>query len=294
MVNSDYTIRRLLKSDDNCQPNFEGASWERGEIICVILSKRKSRSMLISAGIFLILIALLVFLAKRRKLKGPLNEQEENYMPVHLKNTERNILVAYVYLAGWVIRKNSRDSTKKIDFIHAYFKEHFGKMNVEITGELTNALKFSTNIRSIAQWVGKRMPEGKDRLQLITFLIDLSFADGDIIDREYVAIARFADLAGINVRFVEREIYNRRKAIYENPEEAFNAFMPQGTFYRRRALFRLQLPGDASKDEIRRAYRKLASDYHPDRFETHSEEEKAEAAEKFRAIKEAYELLSGK
>ena len=238
---------------------------------------------------FIVLVLLLFFLQKSRKLQGPVNEKEENQMPIRLGNTERNVLITYIYLAAWVISKNSRNSAEKTRFIHDYFKLHFSTMEVEISDELTKALKSSTNIRSIARWVVKRMRSAKERLQLIDFLIELSFADGDIIDREYVAIARFADLTGINVRYVEQEIYTRRKAIYEGDLPA--DIISGGQFFRKKALFCLQLMENAGKEDIKRAYRKLAGRYHPDKFQQAPQEEQTAAAEKFLEIKEAYDFL---
>jgi len=239
-----------------------------------------------------LVIASLIIFQKSRKLKGPINEKEENHLPARLSNTGHNVQLAYIYLAAWVISKNSRNSQEKAAFIHTWFKANFEAMDVEISDELTKALKFSTNIRSISRWVIKRMRTAKERLQLIDFLIGLSFADGDIIDREYVAIARFADLIGMNVHYVEKEVYTRRKAIYEGavPSDMING----GQFFRRKALFSLQLMDNAGKEDIKRAYRKLASRYHPDKFQQSTEEEQLAAAQKFMEIKEAYDLLSGK
>lgn len=54
----------------------------------------------------------------------------------------------------------------------------------------------------------------------------------------------------------------------------------------------LGLSKDASEDDIKKAYRKLASKYHPDKFPEGEEAKVAE--EKFKEAKEAYELLSDK
>lgn len=49
---------------------------------------------------------------------------------------------------------------------------------------------------------------------------------------------------------------------------------------------------DASEDDIKKAYRKLALKWHPDKWSSSSEAEKKEAEEKFKDIGEAYGVLS--
>ena len=51
---------------------------------------------------------------------------------------------------------------------------------------------------------------------------------------------------------------------------------------------------NASDEEIKRAYRKLAMKYHPDRIKNKSPEEKSEAEEKFKEISSANDILSDK
>lgn len=48
----------------------------------------------------------------------------------------------------------------------------------------------------------------------------------------------------------------------------------------------------ASENDIKKAYRKLAMKYHPDKFSNASEKEKKEAEEKFKEVNEAYQVLS--
>ena len=52
----------------------------------------------------------------------------------------------------------------------------------------------------------------------------------------------------------------------------------------------LGVPRNASEDEIKKAYRRLSSKYHPDRHQ--GDEAKAAAEAKFKEGKEAYEVLS--
>ena len=53
----------------------------------------------------------------------------------------------------------------------------------------------------------------------------------------------------------------------------------------------LGLKKGASDDEIKKAFRKLAMKYHPDRVSTLGEDVQKAAAEKFRQVKEAYETI---
>ncbi|MBO4815050.1 MAG: DnaJ domain-containing protein, partial [Muribaculaceae bacterium] len=49
---------------------------------------------------------------------------------------------------------------------------------------------------------------------------------------------------------------------------------------------------NATDDELKKAYRKMAIKYHPDRQQNKSEAEKKEAEEKFKEAAEAYDVLS--
>ena len=54
----------------------------------------------------------------------------------------------------------------------------------------------------------------------------------------------------------------------------------------------LELQDNASPDEIKKAYKKMALKYHPDRQDQSlSDQDKKQAEEKFKQISEAYELL---
>ena len=49
---------------------------------------------------------------------------------------------------------------------------------------------------------------------------------------------------------------------------------------------------NASEDDIKKAFKKAAMKYHPDRFANATDAEKKDAEEKFKEINEAYQVLS--
>lgn len=57
---------------------------------------------------------------------------------------------------------------------------------------------------------------------------------------------------------------------------------------------KLGLSTDASDEEVKKAYKKMAIKYHPDKQGGKSEEEQNKATEDFKEIAEAYEILTNK
>ena len=56
----------------------------------------------------------------------------------------------------------------------------------------------------------------------------------------------------------------------------------------------LEIKPDASDDEVKKAYRKMAMRFHPDRLGDLSESEKKQAEEKFLRVQKSYEAIRKK
>lgn len=69
--------------------------------------------------------------------------------------------------------------------------------------------------------------------------------------------------------------------------------MKEGVFMEKRDYYEvLGVAKGSSETEIKKAYRKAAMKYHPDKYTNASETEKKEAEEKFKEVNEAYQVLS--
>ena len=53
----------------------------------------------------------------------------------------------------------------------------------------------------------------------------------------------------------------------------------------------LEITPDATNDEVKKAYRKMAIKYHPDKVATLGEDIQKAAEEKFKAVSQAYEAI---
>lgn len=56
----------------------------------------------------------------------------------------------------------------------------------------------------------------------------------------------------------------------------------------------LELPNNSTDEEVKKAYKKMAIKYHPDKHANSSDIDKQKAEEKFKKIAEAYEILTNK
>jgi DnaJ like chaperone protein len=112
------------------------------------------------------------------------------------------------------------------------------------------------------------------KLQMVRFLFDVAYADGVVNDAELAEIKRIAFTFGIT------------GAEFESLKAPYVKHIDQNWAYKA-----LEIEITASIDEIKKAYRRMAMKYHPDKVHNLGEDVKKSATEKFRAVNEAYEQL---
>lgn len=251
-------------------------------------------SVVFIIGMIVVFVYFFVIKGNADHTDRPPSEEDnrENYMPAHNRLNDRNLMTAYVYAAGWMIKKNPRDSRNKVKFVHTYFQQHFKDASNDVAVEMVNAMRYAVNIRSVANWVNRKLRKPEERKQLADFMVALAFEDGDMIEPEYVAAARFAELIGIPGKYIEQEVKRRRDEMGNFHRDAASDLLSNRPYKRKKACACLGLPEKATVTEIKKAYRKLVQQYHPDKLIAASEEERDTAEAKFREIQAAYEFLT--
>jgi len=104
--------------------------------------------------------------------------------------------------------------------------------------------------------------------------LDLANSDGDFAEQEQAIIEQIAAGMGVKPKDVESMAAMYRKT--KDPNWAYTA---------------LEITPSASDEEVKKAYRRMAMKYHPDKVATAGEEIKQQATAKFRTINEAYEHI---
>jgi DnaJ like chaperone protein len=107
---------------------------------------------------------------------------------------------------------------------------------------------------------------------LLHFLFGVSRADGKVHPREVEIIKKIAGYLGISAKDLE----SIKAMFYEDTDAAYKI---------------LEIESSANDDEVKKAYRRMANKYHPDKVAYLGEDIRKAAGEKFRKVKDAYETI---
>ena len=249
--------------------------------------------------LFLPIAVIYVILMIKKIRSSPVEDPALRYEPEPLVNqisymtlyTTRNIMVAYAYLAGWIMKKNVSDSRDKMRFIHLYFNRYFNG-DYTISEEMTAALRYETNVDSIVNWLNRKMKDSADKQRLVEFLIALSMEDGSVTQPEFDAIVWFGKGIGFSQEQLEQWIQTKREQKYrqQQSQQAPPSVYKSAT-KKQEALSVLGLSESVSEAELKKAHRKLVKSHHPDALLNATTAEKEKAEERFIQIQEAYEYL---
>ncbi len=176
-------------------------------------------------------------------------------------------LIADVMKADGVILKAEVDSIKP--FLLKHYGVEGGREALQI---LKHLLDTSINTRQVAKEL-KSTLNYSSRLEVLHMLLTLAHADGQFDIREKGVVRAIA---------IDFEITT------VDLNAMFALFMPKTNSSW--AYAALGITPNASDDEVKRAYRKMAMLYHPDRV-VENEDLKRSAMDKFREIQTAYECI---
>ena len=180
--------------------------------------------------------------------------------------------VSLLVLSAAVMRADNRVMKSELEYVRIFFERQFGR---EVANDriklLREILKQEFNLQEVCMQIGRYM-EYASRLQLIHYLFGISSSDGLYHPREVDAIKLISSYLGV------------KSADYESIRAMFLKDINS-------AYKVLEIAPDASNDEIKTAYRKMAVKYHPDKVSHLGEEIQSAAKEKFQQLNSAYEEL---
>ncbi len=197
------------------------------------------------------------------------------FQPSGRHNTaEGDFKMSLLVLVAVVMNADGKAQKRELDVVKRFLLANFGEAGaLDALQILKELLKQNINDVEVARQIRQFM-NYSSRLELMHLLFDIAFADQVVAPQELVVLQRIALNMGVSPADFES-----LKAPYFKSKDANWAYKT------------LEIESSASNDEIKKAYRRMAMKYHPDKVANLGEDVKRKATEKFRSVNEAYEEL---
>ena len=201
------------------------------------------------------------------------------------------VLIAAVMKADSVVRKSELELVKR--FLVSNYGEEKAK---ELLLKLRDMQQEDFPINDICQQI-KQNTDYTTRYHMLDFLFSIADADGEVTFQEQSLLRTISNRLGINARdflsIMARHVAGNFGGFGggHGTGGSGSSRSSSSTGYTKDPYKVLGLDSSATDEEIKKAYRRLAMKYHPDKVEGLGEEVKKNAEAQFREINEAYETL---
>ncbi|MBQ9638129.1 MAG: TerB family tellurite resistance protein [Bacteroidales bacterium] len=201
------------------------------------------------------------------------------------RGSRDDLTMALMVLISAVMRADGSVRQSELDYVKQFLRKNYtDEQAKELLLLLRDLNKQDIDVSSISQQI-KHNTAYDTRYHLFDFLFVLSTADGVFSASEDKMLRRIALGLGISMQdYIS--IHARH-----NPGSYQSAGQAPSTSALNEAYNVLGLSPSATDDEVKRAYRRLAVKYHPDKVESLGEEVRHHAEEQFKKITAAYELI---
>ena len=206
------------------------------------------------------------YFASRAEKAAEVNDEVQR-----IQGQRNSFLMSLLVLSAAVIKADGKTTSQELSTLRSFFTRNFGPQAGNEAEEIVkNILSKNFNLYEVCTQVRSCM-DYSQRLQLYHYLVGLGACDG-LHQREVDILETIATYIGLSKSEVD---------------SIFAQFRPSNDSNYRI----LEITPEATNDEVKKAYRKMAVKYHPDKVATLGEDVQKAAEEKFKAISQAYEAI---
>ena len=188
------------------------------------------------------------------------------------KTTKGDFTVSLVILIAAVMKADGKILKSELEYVKTFFRKNFGEdATSELLVLLRDTLKKDVPVYQVSEQIRMNL-DYSSRLQLFHMLFGLANADGDVHEAELDILNIIARHLGINLKDKE----SIKSMFIEDTESAYKI---------------LEVDRNATNEELKKAYRRMAMKYHPDKVSYLGEDVQKAANEKFKKVNEAFEKI---
>ncbi len=189
--------------------------------------------------------------------------------------TQGGYAASLLVLVAAVMKADGKTLKSELNFVKEFLVKNFGLESAnEALVMLRDILQQEIPVDDVSRQIAMNM-DYSSRLQLMHLLFGVAQADGEVHDLELKMISKI----GINMGIKTPDYESIKSMFIKNVDAAYKI---------------LEINSDASDEEVKKAYRKMAMKYHPDKVSYLGDDFQKSAKEKFQKVNEAYEEIKKK
>ena len=209
-------------------------------------------------------------------------EEQRQQTRTNQQQGDRNsFLLSMLVMAAYVIKADGRVMHSEMEFVRKFLNQNFGAVAEQQGNDVLLKLfdeekrqgkaAFRRTIRQSCEEAA-RFLDYSGRLQLLNFLVMIAQADGRVDNSEIAALKELAQWMQMQASEVDSMLHLKGDSL----EDAYKV---------------LGVSPDATDDELKKAYRRLALEHHPDRVAKLGDDVRLAAEKKFQEINAAKERI---
>ncbi len=186
--------------------------------------------------------------------------------------TSGGYVASLLVLVAAVMKADGKVLKSELDYVKKFLVGNFGEASaVEAVKMLKDILQQTIPVDEVCHQIRHNMNYSA-RLQLVHFLFGIAQADGHIDATEQNLIARICQQMGIG----DSDYLSIQAMFVPNTDADYKI---------------LEIEKTATNEELKKAYRRMAMKYHPDKVSNLGNDFQNAAKEKFQKVNQAYENI---
>lgn len=210
---------------------------------------------------------------QQAKSEGRTFTPEDLFQFYQQRSTSSDVPTMLMALSAAVMKADGKVLKAELDYVKTFFNQQFG--NQFSSQHLQTLKRFLDSgdipLQRICQDIRMRM-QPEVRAQLLHYLFGIAKADGDVSPSEISVIQQIAQMMGVS----STDFESVKNMFYRDVDSDYKV---------------LGVDPTASDDEVKKAYRKMAIKFHPDKVAQMGEEYQKGAKEKFQQIQDSYDAI---
>lgn len=221
-------------------------------------------------------------------------QSARSHGPYRNTGTQEDVNIALMVLIAAVMKADGNVKRSELNYVKQFLLNNYGEEKGKAMLQLLHdLLQKEINVNEVCTQI-KYNTDYTTRYHMVDFLFGIAAADNEFDASEEDILRRISNSLGINARdYVS--IFNRyvhaRTGSYGYGGSYSGSGFSSTTQTKKDPYKVLGLDSHATDEEVKKAYRRLAMKYHPDKVEGLGEEVKKNAEKQFREINEAYEQI---